>query len=149
MTAELRAAQPGKAGKIWGPDEVDDVVADDRADVSMEEALRNKARHWRGLVRKDEIFFVAINACHGLLGLQELEERVGRVIYNNSRGRVSGLECASFLRDINGVIVFDNATLGNERGALVKLYRNGQEHIPDCLKCLLQGRPLGPLIGLR
>ena len=71
------------------------------------------------------------------------------MIYNDVRGRVTGLEFAHSLRDINGVLVFNNATLGRERTAHVRLYRNGQEEIPDSLKCLLHGCNLGSLLGLR
>ncbi len=71
------------------------------------------------------------------------------MIYNDVRGTVAGLDFAHLFRDINGVLVFNNATLGNERTAHVNLYRNGQELIPDSLESLLHGCNLGSLIGLR
>lgn len=143
LTIRLRAVEPGKIGSVWWPSGVDDGVVDE----SMKEALEEKAAHWRDLGRKDEIVLIAINVCDGIFGL-ELEEEVGRVIYNGVLGRANGLEFAHFLRGINGVIVFNNATLGNERIADVKLYRNGREPIPDCLKCLLHGCNLGLLLAL-
>ena len=145
LTAKLRAVEPGRVGSVWGPIEVDDVAVD----VSMREKLKTKASHWRSLGRKDGVAIIAINACHRLFGSEELEEEVGRVVYNDVRGRVTGLEFAHSLRDINGVLVFNNATLGRERAAHVRLYRNGQEQIPDSLKCLLHGCNLGSLLGLR
>ena len=145
LTVKLRpTTEPGGVGRVWGPNELDDVVVD----VSMREALKKKASHWRSLGRKNDIAFVAINACHRFCGLVELEEEIGRVMYNNVLGRVDGLDFAPFLRDINGVLVFNNATLGHERTADVKLYRNGQEHIPDCLNYLLHGSNLGALLGM-
>lgn len=149
LTVELRPVETGRVGRVWGPITVDDVVESGVVtDVSMGDALRNKASHLRGLRREDELVFVAINAVHGLAGVEELEARIGRVMYSDDLGRVTGLGFAGFLRNIDGVIVLDNATLGNERAAFVKLYRNGQRQIPDCLKCLLRGRALGSLIGL-
>ncbi len=115
----------------------------------MRQNLKTKASHWRSLGRKDEVAIIAINACHRLFGSQELEEEVGRVIYNDFSGTVTGLDFAHLFRDINGVIVFDNATLGNERTAHVKRYRNGRELIPDSLESLMHGCNLGTLIGLR
>jgi len=145
LTAKLRVVEPGTVGRVWGPIEVDDVAVD----VSMRENLKTKASHWRSLGRKDEVAIIAINACHRLFGSEELEEEVGRVIYNDVSGTVTGLDFAYLYRDVNGVLVFDNATLGNERTTHVKLYRNGQELIPDSLESLLHGCNLGSLIGLR
>ena len=47
-----------------------------------------------------------------------------------------------------GVIVFYMATLGNERSAPVRLYKNGKKNIPECLRFLLEEQRLGDLLGI-
>lgn len=53
-----------------------------------------------------------------------------------------------YLSCVNGVLVFYQATLGNERGTPVRLYQNGQKNIPECLQFLLQEQRLGDLLGI-
>ena len=145
LTASLRPVERGGVGSVWGPIEADDVAID----VSLRQSLKKKASHWRELGQQDGIVILAINLCHRLFGLEELDVEVGNVIYGAGAGGEKRLEFSPFLRDINGVLVFNNATLGNERTAHLRLYRNGEERIPECLKVLLHGRELGPLLGLK
>ena len=87
---------------------------------------------------------IAINVCHS----DSFSDDPERAIFG--LGRPSGEE-GNFREDlscVDGVLVFYNATLGNERSALVRLYKNGDRNIPECLECLLQEQRLGDLLGL-
>jgi len=58
--------------------------------------------------------------------------------------------CGKFTDDlspVSGVIVFGNATLGQEKGAPVQLYENIGKSIPHCFEFLGQEKRLGELIG--
>ena len=75
----------------------------------------------------------------------DAEEDVLRALGGSPTGR----EFVPKLKHVNGVIVVHNGTLGNEKIAGVKLYRNGDAHIPKCLQFLLDYKSFGNLLGLR
>ena len=108
-------------------------------------ALSRKAVDWKKKKLEDEMFLVAVNVCHSEYSLgDEVEAIFGRSDATGERG-----EFLRKLHRISGVLVFGNATLGNERCAPVKLYRNGGKRIPDCLRFLLQEQCFGKLLGIR
>ena len=61
---------------------------------------------------------------------------------------LTGRDFLPGLRHVNGVIVVHNGTLGNEKIAGVKLYRNGNAAIPKCLQSLFDYNSFGSLLGL-
>ena len=109
----------------------------------LRRSLKRKAKHWKKLNIGDAIFLIAINACD--LGCPEYDVRKALFGYTEP---IEGTEVFSdYLSDVNGVIVFKNATLGREFSAPVRLYRNGEKIIPKCLDFLLQEQSLGELHG--
>ena len=70
-----------------------------------------------------ETLLIAVNICHSEYFWGD-EEGIIHNAFSKSLSRVSG------------VIVFGNATLGNEHSAPVKLYKNPNRHIPGFLQFL-------------
>ena len=106
-------------------------------------SLYKKAVKWKNSDFRGMPFLVAINACHSEFDWYEYDIR--RALYANPdspEGFHRKLSCLS------GVIVFDRVFLGNEIGARVKLFRNGDSRIPKCLMFLLEERKLGDLLGI-
>ena len=127
-------------GQVVGP------FRDTESDLSeqLRRSLKRKAKHWKKLNTGDAIFLIAINACD--LGCPEYDIRKALFGYSEP---IEGTEMFSdYLSDVNGVILFKNATLGREFSAPVRLYRNGEKIIPKCFNSLLQERPLEKLHGI-
>lgn len=107
-------------------------------------ALKKKVKDWKERKIKDHIFLIGINVCHSDSFSDDPEQAIF------SPGIPSGVEgnFREYLSCVDGVIVFYNATLGNERSAPVRLYKNGDRNIPECLEFLLQEQRLGDLLGI-
>ncbi len=71
---------------------------------------------------------------------------VARALCGNDS--LTGREFFPKWKHVNGVIIVHNGTLGNEKIAGVKLYRNGNAAIPKCLQFLLEYNSFGSLLGL-
>lgn len=71
---------------------------------------------------------------------------VARALYGSDS--LTGREFLPELKHVNGVIVVHNGTLGSEKIAGVKLYRNGNATIPKCLQFLLDYNSFGSLLDL-
>lgn len=109
----------------------------------LKSAIEKKVDDWKGKELSKEMFVIAVNACHSEFSWGDESD----AIFGNQE-LVS--DCSVFadkMAELNGVIVFDNAVLGAERSARVKLYRNGNMSIPECLQCLVSERALGGLLG--
>ena len=124
---------------IWGPLRSGTVSAE--APLAL--ALAKKADDWRRLNLKEECFLIAVNVCNPDFewNLDEL-----RAIHASDAPKSSGAPSSRFaphLSRVAGVLVLDNATLGMERKARVRLHANPQRHIPECLQPLLQEQILG------
>lgn len=121
----------------WHPSGVGEVllpegsVAGDGS-LSLHSALKKKAKKWRKKKVENEMFLIAINACHGKYSRGEEVE----AIYGQSIADGGQQEFRDELRGASGIIVFDNLTLGNEEIASLKLFRNGNHRIPECLEFL-------------
>ena len=55
---------------------------------------------------------------------------------------------ASYPHKVNGIIAVSNGVIGCEYHAPVRLYRNGNKQVPDCLRFLLEVHKLGDLLGI-
>ena len=108
-------------------------------------ALTKKTIDWKDRRIPSADFFLAVNICHSN---SFYPEDVETAIYGDRQCLDGGMEFEEYLSRVNGVIVFNNATLGNECSAQVKLYKNKGKSIPDCLRFLLQEQRLGDLLGI-
>lgn len=110
----------------------------------VSEALSKKVKDWKKKGLENEAFVIAINNCHSEYWWGD--ER--SAIYTTAAPLAGQDAFSSPLRCVSGVVVFGQATLGNERGAPVRLYENPDRDAPDCLRFLRQETSLGGLIGL-
>lgn len=111
-------------------------------------SVRAKAKHWRG-IDLGHPFIVAVNICHDEFIWGEDNDNY----YNNIKRALTGdpdaADHASFRSDlhrISGVIVVENACMGAERKARIKLLRNGDKKIPDFLHFLEEEQIFGDLL---
>ena len=128
------------AGQVWGPARggpVDGVKP-------ITTALKKKVRNWKEGEIRDHIFLIAINVCH----LASFSDDPERAIFGHTKSVNEDESFLEYLSLVNGVIVFYNATLGSERSAPIRLYKNGNKNIPECLQFLLQEQRLGDLLGI-
>ncbi len=128
------------AGKILGPARTEYIDGTE----PITTALKRKVKNWKERKVKDRVFLIAINVCHSDAFSDDSEQ----AIFGRMRSAERGENFLDYLSCINGVIVFYNATLGNERSAPVWLYQNGKKNIPECLQFLLQEQRLGELLGI-
>ena len=128
------------AGQVWGPERGGPV--DGVTPITM--ALKKKVKNWRERRIKDRVFLIAINVCHS----DSFPDDPERAIFGHGRTGNGEDDFREYLSCVNGLLVFYHATLGNERSAPVRLYRNGNRDIPECLQFLLQEQRLGDLLGL-
>ena len=106
-------------------------------------SLCKKARKWKRFDFCATPFLLAVNACHSEFTWYEYD--ILRALYEDPESPVAfhrSLSCVS------GAMVFENVVLGNEVAARVRLFRNGDSRIPECLKFLLEERMLGDLLGI-
>ncbi len=109
----------------------------------LKTALAKKVADWKEKELSEEMFVIAVNACHSEFSWGDESD----AIFGNQELVSDRSVFADNLAEVNGVIVFGNAVLGAERGARVKLYRNGNMSIPECLQCLVSETALGGLLG--
>ena len=109
----------------------------------LKRVFAKKVADWKEKELSDEMFVIAVNGCHSESSRGDESD----AIFGNQELVSDHSVFADKLAEVNGVIVFDNAVLGTERGARVKLYRNGNMSIPECLQCLVSERALGGLLG--
>ena len=128
-------------GQVHGPARGGAV---DSGKEPLKKALRNKAHDWKEKKLEEEIFVIMLNACHSEFFWEDERE----AIFGNRDLPSDQAAFVDTLREVNGVVVFDHAVLGSERGTRVKLYRNGSMPIPECLEFLVCERHLGDLLGL-
>ena len=106
-------------------------------------ALYKKARKWRQIDLGDLPLIIAVNVCHSEFDWFEPDIRSALFSDPESaqsfHGRLSGL---------SGALLFEGVGVGNEIGARVKLYANGESYIPECLHFLLDVQRLEELLGL-
>ena len=118
------------------------VVGPGRSDVgdstkAIRDSLKEKAKRWRRLKRsqcweqRTPVFLIAINVCSP--NLFDEQEVCGAIIGTSPTTGQGRRRFANYLREVNGIIVVTNGTLGNESAAPVRLYRNGDSGIPDSL----------------
>ena len=110
----------------------------------LADALRRKAEDWRKKKLEQEVFLIAVNVCHSEYSWGD--EKVALFECPDSISELEALSAS--LSQVSGIIVFDNAVLGAERGARVKLYPNGDKRIPDRLQFLRQETSLDKLLGV-
>ena len=125
-------------GQIWGPGRVGPVDGSS----PLEKALSKKAKDWRQKKLEQEMFLIAVNACHA--DYTWGDER--NAIYGHPDPIVDQEAFAKSLSCVAGVIVFGNATLGRERVAPLQMYRNQDSRIPECLQFLSQEKCLGKVL---
>ena len=107
----------------------------------LKRVFAKKVANWKEKELSDEMFVIAVNACHSEFSWGDESD----AIFGNHELVSDRSVFADELAEVNGVIVFNNAVLGAERG--VKLYRNGNMSIPECLQCLVSERAFGDLLG--
>ena len=128
------------AGQVWGAarggcvDGIEPIVT----------ALKKKAKNWKEGKIKDRVFLIAINVCHS----DSFSEDPPQAIFGPGISGDAEGDFREYLSCVNGVVVFYKATLGSECSAPVRLYKNGNKDIPECLQFLLQEQRLGDLLGI-
>lgn len=127
-------------GKVLGPARTEYV---DGA-TAITTALKQKVKNWIKGGMTDRDFLIAINVCHSDAFSDDPEQ----AIFGRTGSPERDENFLEFLSCVNGVLVFYQATLGNERSAPVRLYQNGKKNIPACLQFLLQEQRLGDLLGI-
>ena len=108
-------------------------------------ALTKKMIDWKDRRMPSANFLLAVNICHSS---SFYPVDVERAIYGNRQCLRGGVKFDEYLSRVTGIIVLNNATLGKERCAQVKLYKNKGKNIPNCLRFLLQEQRLGDLLGI-
>ena len=127
-------------GQVWGAsrggciDGIESIIT----------ALKKKVKNWKEGKIKGRAFLIAINVCHS----DSFSDDPKQAIFGPGRLGDEEGNFESYLSCVDGVIVFYKATLGNERCAPVRLYKNGNRDIPECLRFLLQEQRLGDLLGI-
>ena len=116
-------------GRVWGP--VRSACTNGVEPITT--ALKKKVKNWKKGGIKDRDFLIAINVCHSDAFSDDPEQ----AIFGRTRSAERNENFLEFLSCANGVLVFYQATLGNERSAPVRLYQNGNRNIPECLQFLL------------
>ena len=117
--------------------------------VLLRESLSKKAEKWRKAVERGfdfegRPFLIAVNGYHR----EFFWDDIRRALFANPNNELqSGAFCWS-LRNVDGVIVFDQAAPRNEQTARVQLFRNGNARVPECLHFLLEESKLGRLLGI-
>ena len=133
-------------GRVIGPGRSDTFDWSEK----VRKSLHLKAKHWRkikeatGWEKCELTHLIAINVC-GPYCEPEISDAIFGTPTPPSQG--SG-EFRRELRDTNGVIVVTNGTLGYEKTAQVRLYRNAGTDIPNCLESLRNTQRLGDLLGI-
>lgn len=141
LKGELRPAYASNgAGKVLGPARTEYV--DGATPITT--ALKKKVKNWKKGGIKDRDYLIAINVCHP----DSFSDDPEQAMFGSRRSGDGESSFRKQLSCVNGVIVFYNATLGNERSAPVRLYKNGNRDIPECLEFLLQEQRLGDLLGI-
>ena len=109
------------------------------------EALSEKVEDWREKGLDQEKFLIAVNICHS-----EFSDTtdIMPALYHDLDEHGNGREFRRDLRRVTGVIALSHSVLGAEIGTAVRMFRNGDANIPDCLRFLLEERKLGSLIGM-
>lgn len=131
-------ASDGK-GRVRGPSRGGPISASN----AIAKVLLKKAKAWSDKKRGDATFVIAVNVCHSEYSSgDEL-----KAIYDKSNQVADQDYFFRYLAKAAGVIVFSNATLGNE-SAPVRLYENLDRSAPDCLRFLQRETSLRQLIDL-
>ena len=112
-------------------------------------AVHEKAKKWRKLDFRGIPFLIAVNVCDADFAWSGGDA----IIIRRALFKKAGLlEQSEYFREslsqVNGVIIFTRAVLGNEISARVQLYRNGDAHIPERLHFLFEEQKLGDLLGI-
>lgn len=140
LTGSLRPQMaPHRGGLIIGPSRSG--MADGWTYILN--SLSRKADKWKNVDLRGWPFLIAVNVCHSEFDWYEPDIR--RALFSD-REPVTGFH--DELSFLSGVIVFENVVLGNEIGARVKLYQNGESKVPECLTFLLEEQRLGSLLGI-
>ena len=132
-------------GQVMGPVRSGAVSAE----APLKRALAKKAQDWRRTDFKEQCLLVAVNICNLDFGWNLDEIRAiyapDAPIHRGTGARRSPF--ASYLSRVAGVLIVDHATLGSEQTARVRLHRNPERPLPNCLRFLLEENRLGHLIG--
>jgi len=131
-------------GQIWGPSRGGAVDGS----ITLSKALRKKAEEWKRLDFRGTSFLIAVNACHSDFFWSTGDTTdIRRALLNNPDAAESENFHGS-LSCVSGVMMFNRAVLGNEMGAKVQLFQNGNASIPERLHFLFAEQKLGHLLGI-
>lgn len=137
--------QNGKTrGRIWGP------IKSGYMDGSplIKKSLRKKSEDWKKKCITNP-FVIAINACHFEYG--SCYDEIKAIYPENIlaiRNPIIGKDhFDSYLSEVAGILVFNNATLGNELVTTVRLFKNPLHKLPTCLG-FLEETNLGKIIEI-
>ena len=137
---------PSGVGQIYGPGGGGAV----NGSRSLLTSLKDKADHWSKFDFAGHPFIVAVNACDSEFFWTTNDPiDIRRALFDNPNHTEQSMEFRKELRCISGVVVVGNAVLGNEYGAKVQLFRNGNADIPECLHFLFEEQRLEVLLGLQ
>lgn len=107
-------------------------------------SVQAKAKHWGG-IDLGKPFIIAVNNCHCEFHWDSDDASIKCALM----GDPDAADHAIFqpaLHRISGVIVVGKAYMGAERGARIKLFRNGSKEIPDFLHFLEEKQTFGNLL---
>ena len=134
----------GSGGYINPPARFDDKPISPQ---SIRKKLQSKQRRWRKYWDNQELapgpFLLAMS-----VDFVVSSSTVEAALYGAPGSSQYREPFVQELHRTNAVIVFHNAALGSEKGASVRLYRNGQKTITNHLKILTEQQPLPKMIGI-
>ena len=129
-------------GQIWGPERGGAVDGT----TPLSESLQEKAKKWKNADFRGIPFLIAVNVCHS--DFDGHEDDVNRALFEYA-GLVERTEnFRKALSRVSGVVIVNNAVLGNETCAKVRLFRNGNANIPERLHFLYEEQKLEDLLGI-
>ena len=137
---------PSGVGQIYGPSRGGAVDGS----RSLLTSLKDKADHWSKFDFAGPPFLVAVNACDSeFFWSTDDPIDIRRALFDKPDHTEQFTQFRKELCCISGVVVVGNAVLGNEYGAKVQLFRNGNADIPECLHFLFEEQRLEVLLDLQ
>ena len=132
-------------GQIWGPSRSGAVDGS----TLLLKALRKKAGEWKRLDFRGTPFLIAVNACHSDFSWSEGDTSdIRRALFKDPDVVKQSEHFHASLSCVSGVMIFNHAVLGNEMGAKVQLFQNGDANIPERLHFLFAEQKLGDLLSI-
>ena len=145
MKGHLEPRFSPETGRVLGPSRGGAVDAS----APLRTSLKVKARKWKSFDFGEAPFIVAVNACSSDFVWNKNDTMdIRRALFADPGNEGHYGEFHHSLRCIDGVVLFDQAVLGNELNSRVRLFRNGNADLPEPLLFLLDEQRLGTVLGI-